>query len=440
MQSSALPLGHAARKDFQSFHLDRISKGKRYLLILSNGHGEDLISLRILEELYKLNSSINLEVLPLVGEGKIFDNAIRSGWITKIGPKAKLPSGGFSNQSFSGLIADISGGLIWNTWKQWKIIQRLSSPERVILAVGDILPLLFARLSRCDFGFIGTPKSDYSWKSGPGSSLSDYYHCLKGTEWEPWEYGLMKSSNCKFVAVRDKLTSRGLRRKGVIALAPGNPMMDGLSKEKYPTRFKFFRRIILLCGSRLPEAIDNFKRLIKAIELIQIEEQMVIFIATSSSTEIGKIKLILSQLGYKQDQTLIQGISAESYWKKNSKSILIGSGEFSNWANWAEIGLANAGTATEQLVGLGIPALSLPGKGPQFKKSFAKRQSRLLGGAVIPCKDPEVLAERLGFLLKNHLFKSQLGLIGSRRMGQAGGSSSIAHLIQNMLLKNAKDI
>ena len=38
-------------------------------------------------------------------------------------------------------------------------------------------------------------------------------------------------------------------------------------------------------------------------------------------------------------------------------------------ANLAEGGLSNAGTATEQIAGLGIPSLSLPGHGPQFTMS-----------------------------------------------------------------------
>ena len=56
----------------------------------------------------------------------------------------------------------------------------------------------------------------------------------------------------------------------------------------------------------------------------------------------------------------------------------------------AEVGLSNAGTATEQIAGLGIPSLSLPGPGPQFTKSFAKRQSRLLGGSVLVCKNKKM--------------------------------------------------
>ena len=114
--------------------------------------------------------------------------------------------------------------------------------------------------------------------------------------------------------------------------------------------------------------------------------------------------------------------------------MLLGSGCFERWAPWAEVGLATAGTATEQLVGLGIPALALPGPGPQFKASFARRQSRLLGGAVVPCRSGAQLAERLTLLLTDPLLRHQLGAIGQRRMGAAGGSESLAALVDQRLL------
>ena len=113
--------------------------------------------------------------------------------------------------------------------------------------------------------------------------------------------------------------------------------------------------------------------------------------------------------------------------------VLIGVKRFQTWASWAEAGVATAGTATEQLVGLGIPALSLPGAGPQFQWPFARRQSRLLGGAVHPCGSPEELHQRLQQLLDNPELREHLGRIGQRRMGPSGGSARLAALILERL-------
>tara|TARA_B100000900_G_C20167540_1_gene548429 strand:- start:260 stop:583 length:324 start_codon:yes stop_codon:yes gene_type:complete len=41
-----------------------------------------------------------------------------------------------------------------------------------------------------------------------------------------------------------------------------------------------------------------------------------------------------------------------------------------------------AGTAAEQAIGLGKPVIQIEGKGPQFTKSFAEAQRRLLGEYV----------------------------------------------------------
>jgi len=41
-----------------------------------------------------------------------------------------------------------------------------------------------------------------------------------------------------------------------------------------------------------------------------------------------------------------------------------------------------AGTAAEQAIGLGKPVIQIDGKGPQFTKTFAEAQRRLLGKYV----------------------------------------------------------
>ena len=404
------------------------------MLVLSNGHGEDLIALRVLESLHQIRPEIFLEVLPLVGKGKAFDIAVSEGWISRINIGTTLPSGGFSNQSFASLIQDISAGLLTNTFRQILAVHRLARKGRLILAVGDLLPLALAWSTGQPFGFIGTPKSDYTWQTFFGQSWSDYYHLLKGSEWDPWEYLLMKSIHCKMIAVRDQLTARGLRKHGVDALSLGNPMMDGFQRTQYPESIKDYRRIVLLCGSRMPEAISNLEILLKSINFVQIESSLAIFIAISSEISITNVKEIIIRFGYREISFAENIFGTQACFKKNSKILFLGAGQFPHWASWAEIGLANAGTATEQLVGLQIPVVSLPGKGPQFNKSFALRQSRLLGGAVIPCKNSKEFARTVELLLGNPSLRNKLGRVGLTRMGREGGSYSLAQHLSSFLL------
>ena len=90
------------------------------------------------------------------------------------------------------------------------------------------------------------------------------------------------------------------------------------------------------------------------------------------NAKLIKIQSYLTKYGFRKQSKVHFFIDEDSVWKKKDQYIVIGKGKFNLWASLAEVGLSNAGTATEQITGLGIPSLSLPGSGPQFTKSFAK--------------------------------------------------------------------
>jgi len=437
LQSSALPLGHAAGRE-QTPRADRISHGMPgRLLVLSNGHGEDLIALRVLQALHRRRPELKIAVLPLVGEGTAFAGAEAAGVLRRIGPRRPLPSGGFSNQSLRGLLADLWAGVLALSWRQWRLVRRWGRSGDPVLAVGDLLPLLMAWTSGAPYGFIGTPKSDYTWASGPGDAgLASLVHRCKGSEWDPWEWTLMARRRCRLVAMRDPLTARGLRRHGVAALAPGNPMMDALVPQALPQELLQRRRLLLLGGSRMPEALGNLRRLLQALAQLPGAEPLLLLAPCGSRPTALEWEPLLASLGY-SPAPAPAALQAAAAWQRGPVLLVVGPGCFAAWAGSAELGLAAAGTATEQLVGLGVPALSLPGPGPQFKLGFAERQSRLLGGSVAVCRTPEQLVQRLAVLLRDGPLRSELGRIGRRRMGPPGGSEALAGLIEQRLLQSA---
>ncbi len=409
------------------------------LLVLSNGHGEDLIALRLIEALRRQAPGLEVDVLPLVGVGQAYAGAEAAGELRRVGPRQPLPSGGFSNQSLTGLLKDLAAGLPLLSWHQWRIVRRWGRQGLPILAVGDLLPLLLAWAGGGPYGFLGTPKSDHTWASpapaGWGRSpLADGYHRAKGSEWDPWEWALMGRRRCRLVAVRDRLTARGLRRHGVRAVAPGNPMMDGFAPAPpLPPWLEGRRRLLLLPGSRLPEALGNLRGLLVALPAPEGSPPISVLLATGSRPDAADLAAPLTAAGFVPG-TPPEGSGATALWRRGPLELLVGPGRFAAWAPLAELGLATAGTATEQLVGLGVPALSLPGPGPQFKAGFARRQSRLLGGAVQPCHGPAELRQRLLALLADDGERARLGRIGRRRMGPAGGSARLAALIRERLL------
>jgi len=411
------------------------------LLVLSNGHGEDRIALQLIEALRRLQPELQLIALPLVGEGQAFAAGEQGGGLERQGPRRALPSGGFSNQSLRGLAQDLGAGMAGLSLRQWRWVRHWGRSGDPVLAVGDAWPLLLAWSSGSPFAFVGTPKSDYTWASPPppgwGSSpLADTYHRCKGSEWDPWEWLLMASDRCRLVAVRDALTARGLRRHGIPALAPGNPMLDGFRPSPLPPWLADQRRLVLLPGSRIPEALHNGKRLLAGLEAWRTPQASTVLLTCGEQPSSTSWNSLLQAGGWREapPSPAAALAGASRCWHRGPLTLLLGVGRFMAWAPWGEVGLATAGTATEQLVGLGIPVLSAPGPGPQFKAAFARRQSRLLGGAVQPCHSPGELAAGVERLLGENDRRGQLGRIGRRRMGPAGGSGRLAHLLQRHLL------
>ncbi|WP_288262693.1 lipid-A-disaccharide synthase-related protein [uncultured Prochlorococcus sp.] len=434
MQSSALPLGHAAEKEsIESFN-DLNSKKTHSLLFICNGHGEDVIVAEIIKRFLKKIKNKNIEVLPLVGNGDVFDT-IQSKNFRKIGFLKELPSGGFSNQSLKGFLLDLFAGFLIDNLRNFLIVKQKSKHYYKIIAVGDFLPLFFAWSSECEFSFLGTPKSDHTWNSGPGWSLSDLYHKLKGSEWDPWEIFLMASPRCKDLIMRDKITANNLKRKNIHAKYLGNPMMDFVNEtNKKKSNIIAFKRIILLIGSRYPEAFKNLDNFLDCLQDFNLANDLIILLPLSINANEIKIHSYLNKYGFIKQSKVRFFIDEDSVWKNKAKYILIGKGKFNLWANMANVGLSNAGTATEQIAGLGIPSLSLPGSGPQFTKSFAKRQSRLLGGSVLVCKDKSILLKNLSLLLREKVYRLKQAKIGKKRMGKSGASKKIVDSININLL------
>ncbi len=434
LQSSALPLGHAADRDLIESLNDPTSNASHSLLIICNGHGEDVIALEIIKRFLKKIKIKTIEVMPLVGNGKVFDS-IKSKNFSKIGHLKELPSGGFSNQSIKGFFLDLFAGFLLDTFKNFLIIRGKSKDNYKIIAVGDLLPLFFAWSSNCEFSFVGTPKSDHTWSNGPGWALSDFYHKFKGSEWDPWEIFIMRSNRCKSLIMRDAMTANNLNKKKISARYFGNPMMDFVDEknEKINNIIKH-KRIILIIGSRFPEALNNLDIFLDCLEDLKLSSDLIILLPLSLNADIFTIKSHLINNGYLKQKNIQFLIGEHSVWKNKEKYVLLGKNTFNKWANMASVGLSNAGTATEQIIGLGVPSISFPGAGPQFTKSFAKRQSRLLGGSVLVCENKKTLLDNLETLLNKKHCRLKQVKIGMKRMGKSGASKKIVDYINSSLL------
>ncbi len=245
----------------------------------------------------------------------------------------------------------------------------------------------------------------------------------------------MKSPRCKTLIMRDEITADNLNRRKIHAKYLGNPMMDFVyENNKKISNIINFQRIILLIGSRYPEALTNLARFLDCLKDLKLAKDSIFLLPLSSNANEIKIISYLKKYGFLQQSRVHFMVGEDSVWRNKEKYILIGKGKFNLWANMAIVGLSNAGTATEQITGLGVPSLSLPGNGPQFTKSFAKRQSRLLGGSVLVCRSKKVLIRRLMLLLNKENYRLEQAKVGKERMGKTGASQKIVDCINCDLL------
>tara|TARA_Y100001978_G_C23597059_1_gene386784 strand:+ start:99 stop:425 length:327 start_codon:yes stop_codon:yes gene_type:complete len=103
-----------------------------------------------------------------------------------------------------------------------------------------------------------------------------------------------------------------------------------------------------------------------------------------------------------------------------------------------------AGTASEQAIGLSKPIVQIEGEGPQFTKSFAEAQRRLLGKYVFcctnyKCKDEQIdgtinLIVNLIYLIKlDNNFLNCCQSISNNRIGNPGATAKIIDDIKKYL-------
>ncbi len=317
-------------------------------LIISNGHGEDLVGAKLAEKLS------DVVALPIVGEGKAYNCKV-------LGPRKKLPSGGFSLRNLSYLLKDLRSGLFGSFIEQIKIVR--SGNWDLIIAIGDIVPMFLAKISKTPFIFLGVNKT--------------YYYKWFGYSYTPWEIWLLKSA--KKVYTRDQLTADTLVKKGIKAEYIGNPLMDTLVKHQ-TSNIKHQKIIGLLPGTRegdIQKNLEDFNKI--KIEINRIDPSIEFIVARK-----------------------------ENFEEVLSKAALV-------------IGLS--GTGNEQAAGMGIPVVSFPGRGSQYTKKFGEAQAQLLGKALafIPERDFKKISEKCLKIISDPNLLEDMGKSGREQM--QGGDS-----------------
>lgn len=434
------------------------------LLCLSNGHGEDVIAVRILQELQHRPDAPELVALPLVGEGLAYSQI----GIPIIASVQKMPSGGFIYMEGRQLLRDLRGGLLPLLIAQFKAVRAWAKKGGTILAVGDIVPLLFAWLSGAPYIFVGTAKSEYYIRDEAGTLPNrPRWEGWSQSVYLPWERWLMSHRRCQAVFPRDTLTTQRLKQWSIPAFDLGNPMMDGIGVENSEPLFyqqnaelKEMQRsliVALLPGSRIPETYENWSLIALAVDVL-LEKyaellpkamplrpfglpsagQSLLFLgAIAPALSLEPLLEILVGFGWQQQplESIESDFNLEfkdphclAFTLKNATLILTQE-DYNLCLLKADFSIAMAGTATEQFVGLGKAAIAIPGGGPQYTPAFAEAQSRLLGTSLILVEKPQEVAGIVGQLLRDPDRIQLIAENGKRRMGKPGAAARIADFV-----------
>jgi len=332
------------------------------ILILSNGHGEDLSGSLIAKQFVK--SGYSVHALPIVGMGNHYEKE----QIKIIGKTKEFRTGGIGYNSFKGRFTEILQGEIFYLLKRLCLTFKIRNKYDYFFVVGDIVPVFFAWVCKKDF---------FTYLV----AYSSHYEGKLKLPW-PSKFFLL-SKKAKKIYTRDSLTANDLTlqlKKEVSFL--GNPFMDKFflkDKELKKSDFSF----ALLPGSRFPEILDNFILILEVLEALsdfsyfqKIDFNFAIVNALSPSKIIEILK--------NRKWVNLERINERCLIKFQYKSLKVNL----YWNTFEEIlsksrcCICMAGTAAEQAIGLGKPVIQIEGKGPQFTKSFAEAQRRLLGKYV----------------------------------------------------------
>lgn len=402
------------------------------LLCLSNGHGEDAIACRILQAVRARAAVKELAALPLVGTGQAYHAAE----IPIVGQTKAMPSGGFVYMDGAQLARDVRGGLVQLTLAQLQTVRQWRQGGGSLLAVGDIVPLLFAWWSGAPYAFVGTAKSEYYLRDEAGllarRTWFERLESWSGAVYLPWERWLMQHRRCRAVFPRDRLTATHLQRWDMPVFDLGNPMMDGFAADRpAPDWQQSPLTVALLPGSRAPEANANWALILRAVQALteQWDRPLEFVGAIAPQLDLAPLVAAIQRYPWQAAPTT----AADSCWHQANHTLRLTQTEFVSTLERAHWAIALAGTATEQAVGLGKPVITLPGDGPQFTPAFAEAQTRLLGCSVILCDRPEAIVPVVQALQREPERRQQIAANGRRRMGSPGAADRIAQCLLHQL-------
>lgn len=380
--------------------------GPRVLLI-SNGHGEDVVGDRLARALQERRGDLRIRAMPTVGLGL----AYRGGPAVRIGPLASLPADGTTLRSWAAAAGDLRAGLIGVTLAQARDLR--AAHADVVVAVGDAWSEFLGLLPRSRVRVAVQTLVSARMAAAPAPGLAAFRQRFTAAE------RLLLRRAYRRVYVRDEASARWLHERGVpAAVALGNPMMDGLDAEPLGSTGAG-PRIAALPGSRA-SAAACLSVMMRALRRLPAGEVAVAWSREEDPPPDG--------------WTECASPFAARAWRHGDVRLHLVRDRFPAVLAWADLALGTTGTAQEQAAGRGLPVVSFPCGAAT--DSFLANQRHLLGDALeVVAAEPAVVADALVRLMGDPAERRRRGEIGRDRMGSTGGSARIAADLLDRLLR-----
>ena len=403
------------------------------ILLLSNGHGEDLSGALIASELRA--RGYRADALPLVGHGRAYDQAA----IPLLGRTREYSTGGLGYTSLWGRLTEVVQGQVGYLLRRLALLFRIAHRYDLVVVVGDVLPVAAAWLS-------WRPVVTY---------LVAYSSHYEGRLRLPWPCGAcLASARFRRVLSRDALTASDLGEQlGRPVDFLGNPFFDAAVAAGEPVGANEplgagqpapAQRLGLLPGSRLPEALHNLELMLEVLaqlpEHLQQPDQLGLSAALVGRLGPEEVAPLASRLGWRLDSEA----GTITRLRRGPLRLELVWGRFAAVVQHSDLVLSMTGTAAEQAVGLGKPVLQLVGSGPQFTDNFAEAQRRLLGPSLFCAEGrsgsaeqregtARLLAQLLGELQRDGTLADRCHRNGLERIGAGGGTARMADAILEAL-------
>ena len=400
------------------------------ILVISNGHGEDLSGALLSKKLVALGNQV--DALPIVGHG---NNYLKAN-IRIIGKTRLFDTGGLGYNTIRGRLDDLVNGQLIDLFRKLFLTYSIRKKYDYFLVIGDIIPIFFVWFCRKNYFLY----------------LVAYSSHYEGKLQLPWPCKFfLKSKNLKKIFARDQLTSddltNQLKRKVYFF---GNPFMDIFDDNDNKNDLKNSKiNFSLLPGSRVPEMEKNFNIMLDLLEVLsnyKISHDFSFQFALTDSFPKEKIENFLNDRNW--ELYLNNGVAKNIIYKFQSIYINLVWDSFERLLSMSDVVISMSGTAAEQAIGLAKPVIQIEGSGPQFTSSFADAQRRLLGNYVFCATNYKSKGQQINetieiifkvlYLLKiDKNFSISCKKNAKVRLGEVGAGLKISRNI-NDFLKNEK--